>query len=368
MHWLKGFETTAFDAAFHLSRPKEPKNIVLVEIDQPDYNERYRGTSPLESRALSSLLTKIEQSKPAIIAVDIDTSAPQFSQLPQLSSDMYVWAEGAAECSNGTMRAFGIAGRKHALESDGRKRTLPYSGIALSEQDYDGTIRRVPLNYPICSESATQQATPSFALAIAREYSLRNPAALTKRVQARLWEEKAEEEQYFGRYSFSRMSSRFVLPQNEPLQNGSVHSELAGKIVIVGGTYCEGNDLHRTAMGTTSGMEIVASQVAALIDPRGTVSRIRELYMILLDLVVGAILVCINHRFHSTPAKALLLSLLAIPVMALLASFLVFSSMAFWANTMPVSISVLIHQFYEHTTEYRRLYLESRNKSHVPIN
>lgn len=367
MHWLKGFETTVFDAWFHVGRPQFRDNIVLVAIDQLDYRESYGGVSPLDTGSLSKLLQRISDAGPTVVAVDIDTSAPQFSNLAQLNSPSkssktpYVWAAGAAEylddgsipaecsdgttppegvkcpdnsipvkrpgCSNGALIPFRIAGGKVSVPKENW-------GIAISEEDHDGVIRHIPTSYLTCSG-----AIPSFPMAIAEKYvghSLRADG-------------DSEVKAYFKRYAFQKpFSSRyFSYAHLGP-------DALRRKIVIVGGTYSEANDLHHTPMGIEPGMRIVASQVESLID--GSMYSANEYLMLMVDILVGGILVLIHHYFSL--GKALLLSLIAIPILALSTSLVLFASMAFWANTMPVSISVLIHQFYEHAREYRRLYLE----------
>lgn len=367
MHWLKGFETTVFDAWFHVGRPQFRDNIVLVAIDQLDYRESYGSVSPLDPHPLSELLQKIAKAGPAVVAVDIDTSAPQFSDLPQLSAPSqpsrtpYVWAAGAAEylddgsipaecgdgttppegvkcpdnsmpvkrsgCANGALIPFRIAGGKVSVPEENW-------GIAISEEDHDGVIRHIPTSYRTCSG-----AIPSFPMVIAEKYvghSLRADG-------------DNEDKAYFKRYAFEKQFSSRYFSRDHLGPDG-----LKGKIVIVGGTYSEANDLHHTPMGIEPGMRIVASQVESLID--GSRYSANEYLMLLVDILVGVILVFIHHYFSL--GKALLLSLIAIPFLALTASLVVFTSTAFWADTMPVSISVLIHQFYEHAREYRRLYLE----------
>jgi CHASE2 domain-containing sensor protein len=331
--------------------------------------------SPLDPRPLSELLQKIAAAGPAVVAVDIDTSAPQFSALPQLkpsspfSEPPFIWAAGAAEylddgsipaecgdgsrppagvkcpdgsmpvkrseCRDGAMLPFGIAGGKVSVPPENW-------GIAISEEDHDGVIRHVPTSYQTCSG-----IIPSFAMAIATQYAkakgLQPPEAGDH-----------EDKPYFKRYAFEKpFSSRYFS------RDHLGPDTLKGKIVIVGGTYCEANDLHHTPLGIEPGMRIVASQVESLID--GSMYSANEYLMLLVDILVGGILVFIHHYFSL--GKALLLSLIAIPFLALTASLVLFASMAFWANTMPVSISVLIHQFYEHALEYRRLYLERQARS-----
>jgi hypothetical protein len=48
-------------------------------------------------------------------------------------------------------------------------------------------------------------------------------------------------------------------------------------------------------------------------------------------------------------------SLVLVPVLCLAGSLAAFSTLALWFNFVSVVVSVLIHQFYEHAREYRRL-------------
>ena len=53
---------------------------------------------------------------------------------------------------------------------------------------------------------------------------------------------------------------------------------------------------------------------------------------------------------------ALLLSLFAMPFLALSASLLVFSSLAFWFNFVPTLVGVWIHELIDHGREYRQMH------------
>jgi hypothetical protein len=124
-----------------------------------------------------------------------------------------------------------------------------------------------------------------------------------------------------------------------------------GKVVIVGGSYCESLDLHRTALGKfTSGSEIIAQAVAADLEG-GAIGEAKEVLMVSLEICAGILLVILPLAIR--PGRALVLSIAAIPLLAIGASYLAFQTSARWASMVPVCVSVLIHQLYESLQERR---------------
>lgn len=73
------------------------------------------------------------------------------------------------------------------------------------------------------------------------------------------------------------------------------------------------------------------------------------------DVFVGYVLVFINYALRSNLRAALALSLLLIPALCLGSSYVAFSAFSWWFNFVPVVVSVMIHEFYEHAREYQRL-------------
>jgi len=86
----------------------------------------------------------------------------------------------------------------------------------------------------------------------------------------------------------------------------------------------------------------------------GGIRPLEHSLMLMLELATGILLVWINFRFRL--GTALLLSLFAMPFLALSASLLVFSSLAFWFNFVPTLVGVWIHELIDHGREYRQMH------------
>lgn len=73
-------EPLVFDAEMRLSRPPAESLVTIVSIRDDEYRRRdlFDSTSPLSRAILWKLIDCISRGKPAVIGVDIDTSAPQF--------------------------------------------------------------------------------------------------------------------------------------------------------------------------------------------------------------------------------------------------------------------------------------------------
>jgi len=155
------------------------------------------------------------------------------------------------------------------------------------------------------------------------------------------------------RYSFNPLSVRFVL-QAAQGAGWKDRGPLVGKVVILGGCYRAARDSHITPVGKMAGLQLMAQAVESEVG--GGIRALNHALEILFDLICGVLLVIIHHRFRLS--TALLLSLIAIPVLCLTGSFLAFSTMARWFNFAPVILGVLIHQLYDHSRQYAKMHAQ----------
>ena len=96
----------------------------------------------------------------------------------------------------------------------------------------------------------------------------------------------------------------------------------------------------------------------------GGIHTLTEVEAFLLDVAIGCLLVATDYwimrqRWRSRLKISLATSFIGIPVLGALGSVLIFSTTAFWFNFVPVMLSVIVHESYEHAREYERL-LEER--------
>jgi hypothetical protein len=77
------------------------------------------------------------------------------------------------------------------------------------------------------------------------------------------------------------------------------------------------------------------------------------LFALLIDILIGFTLVCFHRQFR--PAAALIPSLLALPVLSIIGSFLSFGTFVLCFSFVAVMLGVPIHQLYNHAVKYNRL-------------
>ncbi len=218
-----------------------PLRTVLVSIGADDYQRIFRGTSPLDPHLLQQLVSRIMAGGPAVLGVDIDTSAPPFSTLPRAidaaALGRIVWGRDIAPTSDidtlpSPRPILGGAGSPDALRS----------GLAVSVVDGSaGTVRWWRRSVP-----TAQGPLPSLAAELTRgEVSTRvrdaDPSALRS-----------------VRFA---TTERLELPASVVLADGfDWRDRIRGRVVLLGGRY-DRADVHPTALGPTSGLEILAHTV-----------------------------------------------------------------------------------------------------------
>lgn len=340
--WLSPVETTVLDTWLRLKQPEDVQEIVIVEIADDDYAELFHQTSPLDPQVLRKVIDAIAKGGPRVIGVDLDTSAPSFATF-EMSADWpaVIWARDAQQKpGEESLRPSPILG--------GANRSAT-SGLSLLPQDRDGIFRRYRHVFPAGSEE--QEMLDSFPWAIAKAYLKES-------------QEAPEEEVVLNfsgdRYAFRKMRASHVLQLSES-PGWRQESPVRGKICLLGGTYRAARDEYPTPLGPMAGVQLMAQAVAT--DLRhGGIGDANELAMILLEMLGGYFLVVVHHRFRLR--TALIISLIGIPTMAMVASYLAFSSFGLWANAVPLFTAVLIHQLYDHAREYRKMMEELSVESH----
>jgi CHASE2 domain-containing sensor protein len=104
---FREFEAAARDAQARLLAPRTSDRIVLVEIDDRDYELLFQGRSPLAPDMVQRVLDAIRAGGPRAIGVDLDTSHPTFRNVEFVAEGTpMVWARDAAPCDD-----FATAGR-----------------------------------------------------------------------------------------------------------------------------------------------------------------------------------------------------------------------------------------------------------------
>lgn len=307
----------------------EVKDITIIGITDEEYHSKdlFEGKSPLKAEVLERIIRRILLGEPTVLGVDLDTSDESFRKITDLPRSAVIWAVDAElDRKRNPIYVGGAIGLP-------MQRSVPI-GIILFPQDEDGVIRRY---------YRTFGDTDSFPWAIVRAY--RNI--------------KDTGQQNVGeslRLNFS--GDRFAFRDNDPRKMYTVrklltNSNLPGfrgvfahQVVLLGGYYPEARDRWPTSVGAMAGVDVNAQAIESELQGRG-IRSMNELIMLVLELILGYALVVLRFSFQH---RTTLITALAIPVLALIGSFLAFRTLAMWANFVPVLTAVLLHELHGHYT------------------
>jgi CHASE2 domain-containing sensor protein len=225
-------------ATVHHAREKDLARIVIVVITPGEYRDDFNSTSPLDPNRLIEDLIGIARAHPRAVAIDIDTSHPDYlrhgegqsspaARLDTETSDWrqrFVWALPSYQKADRTFAPTAVLGQRPPPGSALWKA----SGVTAFPIDSDGYVRTYLRQF-----ITNQGRLNSLAYALARR-TLPEPAFDALQADDRkrllgLW----------GRQ----------LPDEMPA--------LRDKIVIVGGTY-DIKDQYPTAQGKLFGVQIIA--------------------------------------------------------------------------------------------------------------
>lgn len=375
--WLKGFESKALDTLVSLREPLEAQQVVIVGISRDDYRTEFGERSPLDPAKLKRIVDAIAKGHPAVIGVDLDTGAEVFRDLqPPPAPPTIVWARdasaangdseaGAAERSQGRNQKsiadigkrllhrflpFIFRERERIVPGGvlGRDRSSFPSGVALIPRDNDGAIRRYRRQFRTSEPGSALM--DSFSWAIVKEYD--------KAMSLPLRETEESDEGWVMNFAVNEDSFKpLTIEELFRVSDGAGwqgdRGEVKDKIVLLGGLYPTSRDQHFTPIGSRYGVELLAYAVESDLQKR-TVKPPSRYLLLFGELLAGFALVLVHVGLRGK-TRALRYTLIAVPLIALLASVLLFSSLALWALFLPVLLAVLIQQLHEDVQGYRKL-------------
>jgi CHASE2 domain-containing sensor protein len=343
--WLDGLTTANLDTWIMLKAPMRVSDVIIVGITDADYEELFSETSPLDPVRIENIIQAIGLGNPRVIGVDLDTSSKifrgKFASLSRLASKLpIVWAGDAVLARDKVVKEIPIWG------GDERGAQL-LTGLALFPLDSDGLIRRYRrIITPNKQPAIALTSRDSFPWAVVRAYQ----------GKSRLVPNKDEGDDLVlnlagDRFSIPHIRASHVL-QAARGAGWSVQGPLTGKIVLLGGLFHAARDEYVTPVGPMAGVELMAQAVES--DLRGSGIRVaNHILMLVMEILIGAAMVIIYSYFSFK--RALLVSLIGIPVLSLLASLVAFSALAYWTDFAPVLVAVVIHQLYDHGREYLQI-------------
>ena len=326
--WFDRLENTEIDSFLIVQHPRVSSNVVNVAITDGDYATLFGSTSPLSRSTVQRILSAIATGGARVIGVDIDTSDTSFRQIAiPRSWPPIVWAADAQEVANKFQLATVLGGKEVARDE---------VGVAVFPVDSgDDVVRRYWRTFPVAGSN--QYSLPT---ALATQYCALQPASCDSRQDSHEHEVILN---YTGeRYDWTPLSAGDILAAAASPAWAKT-KPLAGKAVLLGGTYRSSRDFANTPLGRMSGLYIVAQAVQSEIDGGG-VRPTNQLLALGLDMLVGVVLVFVNWVLP--PRGAIALGLFGVPVLAMIASFLAFSTFAWWLSFVPMTAGLLMHEVY----------------------
>ncbi len=340
--WFDTFETAWLDAFRELLTGRSADDVFVVEVTDDDYERLFQSTSPLHLPTLRTALAAIGRGRPALVVIDLDTSPGTIVKLPRDPGDPPSWPPTVwAETDDGSRGA--LPGIAHAPGVS--------TGVARFVADRDGIIRRHRRQFaPVDGGTVPSDSLPWKAVRI--HCALGGTESVCQHIQ------HAEEEDLLlnfagDRFDYHRSDVASVLRASTGPAWGTEQGPLFGKIVLVGATFRAARDLHATPLGLTHGVYIVAQAIESELQGLG-VRQFNEWAMVGMDLFVGFTIVVL-HRSGLPLTVAFRLSLLGLPVLVLVSSFVAFFSFSRWASFVPVCVGVMLHELHN-AAESKRKY------------
>jgi CHASE2 domain-containing sensor protein len=330
------FATQTLDAIFKIREPRQAKHVYLVLIDQQDYKSPniFRESSPLRVGMLEEVIVRIASGNPALIAIDVDTSAGQFLdwRVPPVPMPV-VWGINP-RFQDGEVIALPLLGGRppdSALKQ----------GLAGLPQDSDGIVRRY-----FRTVKTKEGAELSLPAAVRMQFP--NPPA-----------EKDLRKEYFlnyygNRYSLPRMTvSQLLRATDKPAPQWREGGPLTGKVVLLGGTYWEARDEHVTPIGVLSGAELMGQSIESEL-AGDNISGRRRWVMGVAQVISMILVLFVYYRFRLKSAFWVGLGLL--PILSLISSYLAFSSFALWLYFLPGLGVLMVQQLYVKAGEFAKAF------------
>lgn len=335
---LHKVERVVSDAQMRLNRAPTDSPVVVVDIDDGDYRELFGSSSPLDPVRLERLISDIAKGQPSVIGIDIDTSDARFATrfTPKNWSSQLVWErELRGVPQEGTegeqLQPLDILGGQKDIDP-----AVNSSGLPLLIDDSEDKVTRRYRR----SISTQKGLLPSLPFAIAKAYFRNDPEKLSKL-------EDSQQDLLIHYSGNPEGSHRLHFPARkitELSKDWPQASPIRGKIVLLGGSYL-GQDRHETPLGQLTGLAVMANVVETELAGGGEEPPSRVV-LLLLELFEAFVLILLFHALRFR--LALLWSILLIPVMAILCSFLAFRNGSHFVQFAFILLGLLLFEVYEH--------------------
>jgi hypothetical protein len=361
LHLLEGVEARWLDLMADVDRPTFDAPITVVAITDADFNDPslFAGTSPLDPDVLRRVLARVLEHHPRGVIVDV-----QLHPVPHESEErrharlqLYRLIESSLggggppvilvrdseaeardqDCCDSVQAAW------DRLTSDPR---LAWADASF--ETYGGRVRSV--------RYGSQPMPPTLLGVAIRTFGLDAKRSVFWNLAEKERDDPAWRIRFTGYFladtpfvSPYRTDVRALLSSPPVLGQRSL---LAGRFVLVGGTYYAGRDLQSTVVGHMAGVYVWAEAIAswirhdALREPRTAISFALEW---LVGVVAGLLLVRFGSGF------GLIYSLLIVTPLTIVCSLLTFGNRVLFVNFLPSFVGVYLHYQIDVQLVIRRL-------------
>lgn len=365
--WLAPLERAAFNMSLPWRRI-ERRDTVVISIDDADYKDLFASTSPLATPKLVALLDAVLRGEPAVMVIDVDPGVPREQVRlsrrgsSQQGTTSIVWAVAPDEVE-----------KCLADNADVPPAGREYCAVTSLPRDADGRVRYYTRAVNIQGVSAEPEN-------VGKSDETEKPRTAEKTEKARLtptvpWvssrlfkhqpvdlQDENMEQIPLGTASTNApgitMSAREVF--NIAGSSSGWQSIAGGKIVFVGAGYEAARDMYQTPLGKRSGVELLA--LATEQELQNKAEQLPSTFWMFI-LLFGASFAwgLLNWKFRST--WVLFAGLIAIPVVAVAISALVFSNISAAIYLIPTFLAVQLHALFEHIRG-----IQEKNRNLVKLN
>lgn len=355
-HWyardgFDDFEATVRDIQARSAEPRTSRNVVVIHITDADYADLFGGRSPLDRNAVLRLLTAVMAGHPRIVGVDLETSDPSWrAGAPAEWAGQVVWARTGTEseqhAGGGTSPARGISCAVPTFVPDAvLAAPAAATGLVMFDADARGTVR---LYRRVWTTPTGGIPSLAFALTGGRDGATRTAA---DSVCPRYIRYRPSDTVGYTAAQVLDLNGTGGHPDSLTAAYRGANGPLAGKIVLVGGSYRAARDRHFTPFGLLNGVDVLAQVVntelegGARVVPPGWKVTVLQFIAALPLLLVFAVL-----PFR----RATALSVALTPGLTAAASWwLTGSAFAAWPHFAPLLLLVFTTQLIQAAEEYR---------------
>ena len=374
LHLLEGAETWWLDLLANTDRPRFDAPIAVVAITDADYYDPslFGGLSPLHPGTLAHLIERVLEHRPRGVVLDIQIHPPAHETADRARARLRLYQMLDSLSSSGSppivlvrdLEAERIEAGPDDSVSFGWKNLTSNRRLFWGDprlERWRGNVRAVPCQSLPGDEGLS--STPTVLGATIKALELKPHRCIP------WWVAQEKHPNSLWRIRFTgffvddttgvttHRTNAGALVSAPPVEGQ--RSLLSDRIVLIGGTYHAGRDLHPTPVGKMAGVYIWAEALASWIR-HDALREPREPIVFALEFLIGVFAGFFLIRFG--PALGLLFDLLIVGPLTILSSLLTFGDRILFVSFLPSFVGVYLHYQLELHHEIKLLRGELRRK------